>query len=64
MTVTHFVPSLLQDFVQEPAARECTTLREVICSGEALSAHLRDRFHSVLDAGLNNLYGPTGRRST
>ncbi|WP_024933944.1 non-ribosomal peptide synthetase [Actinomadura welshii] len=59
VTVTHFVPSLLQDFVQEPAARECTTLREVICSGEALSAHLRDRFHSVLDAGLNNLYGPT-----
>ncbi|MFI9276308.1 amino acid adenylation domain-containing protein, partial [Kitasatospora sp. NPDC052896] len=59
ITITHFIPSMLQAFVQEPTAARCTTLRAVFCSGEALSADLRDRFLQILDVPLHNLYGPT-----
>ncbi|MFF7635318.1 amino acid adenylation domain-containing protein [Kitasatospora sp. NPDC008050] len=59
LTVAHFVPSMLQVFVQEPAAAGCTGLRAVLCSGEALPVELRDRFFAVLDVPLHNLYGPT-----
>lgn len=31
----------------------------MFCSGEALPAHLRDRFRQVLNVELHNLYGPT-----
>ncbi|MFE7598448.1 amino acid adenylation domain-containing protein [Streptomyces sp. NPDC057494] len=60
ITVTHFVPSMLETFLREPAAAGCTGLRAVFCSGEALSAPLRDRFLDLLDGvPLFNLYGPT-----
>ncbi|MEU4554380.1 amino acid adenylation domain-containing protein [Micromonospora violae] len=59
ITTVHFVPSMLRAFVDEPAAAECTHLRRVICSGEALTEDLRSRFHAVLDVELHNLYGPT-----
>ncbi|WP_155344436.1 non-ribosomal peptide synthase/polyketide synthase [Acrocarpospora pleiomorpha] len=59
ITTTHFVPSMLRAFLAEPTARDCSTLRQVMCSGEALPAALAARFHQVLDAGLHNLYGPT-----
>lgn len=59
ITVTHFVPSMLQLFLQAPNVKECRSLRDVICSGEALPADLRDRFFAQLDARLHNLYGPT-----
>ncbi|MEU4120384.1 amino acid adenylation domain-containing protein, partial [Kitasatospora sp. NPDC028055] len=59
ITIAHFVPSMLQAFLHEPAAAGCTGLRAVLCSGEALSADLRDRFDDVLDVPLHNLYGPT-----
>ncbi|WP_431945249.1 non-ribosomal peptide synthase/polyketide synthase [Actinacidiphila sp. bgisy167] len=59
VTVAHFVPSMLQAFVAEPTAQECTSLRAVVCSGETLSAWLRDRFHAALSIPLHNLYGPT-----
>ncbi|MFI1206414.1 amino acid adenylation domain-containing protein [Streptomyces sp. NPDC020802] len=60
VTTAHFVPSMLQLFLEEPAAAGCTGLRRVMCSGEALPAALADRFHRTL-AGveLHNLYGPT-----
>nr|WP_323747873.1 non-ribosomal peptide synthetase [Catenulispora rubra] len=60
ITVTHFVPSMLEAFLREPAAAGCGGLRAVFCSGEELSASLRDRFLELL-AGvpLFNLYGPT-----
>ena len=35
VTVLHFVPSMLRGFLEEPTAARCTTLRHVICSGEA-----------------------------
>ncbi|TGN75548.1 amino acid adenylation domain-containing protein [Streptomyces bauhiniae] len=59
VTTVHFVPSMLQLFLEEPSVAECTGLRRVMCSGEALPAALTRRFHEVLTAGLHNLYGPT-----
>ncbi|MCA1681998.1 MAG: amino acid adenylation domain-containing protein, partial [Actinobacteria bacterium] len=59
VTTVHFVPSMLRAFLQDPAAANCTGLRRVLCSGEALPADLARDFHSVLDVGLHNLYGPT-----
>ncbi|WP_329585306.1 non-ribosomal peptide synthase/polyketide synthase [Kitasatospora sp. NBC_01250] len=59
VTVTHFVPSMLHAFVAEPAAAGCTSLRHVVCSGEALSTDLLARYRQVLAADLHNLYGPT-----
>jgi amino acid adenylation domain-containing protein/FkbM family methyltransferase len=59
ITVVHFVPSMLRAFLQVSEARECVSLRHVICSGEALSADLSELFLSLLSAQLHNLYGPT-----
>ncbi len=59
ITVMHFVPSMLQLFLETPGVEKCDCLRHVICSGEALSPDLQNRFFSRLDARLHNLYGPT-----
>ncbi|SFD90409.1 non-ribosomal peptide synthetase [Paracidovorax konjaci] len=59
VTTVHFVPSMLDVFLRDPAAAACTTLRRVICSGEALPAPLAAQFHQTFDCGLHNLYGPT-----
>jgi len=60
ITVLHFVPSMLQVFLDQPDLRhKCRSVRAVICSGEALSHDLQERFFSTLDAELHNLYGPT-----
>ncbi|WP_217142904.1 non-ribosomal peptide synthetase [Streptomyces sp. AC627_RSS907] len=60
VTTAHFVPSMLDAFLDEPAAAGCTGLRRVVCSGEELPADLAARFHAVLpEVSLHNLYGPT-----
>ncbi|MDJ0574306.1 MAG: amino acid adenylation domain-containing protein [Xenococcaceae cyanobacterium MO_234.B1] len=59
ITTLHFVPSMLQIFLEEPTLDQCHSLKRVICSGEALPVVLRDRFFDRLDAELHNLYGPT-----
>lgn len=59
VTTMHFVPSMLRRFLAEPQAASCTGLRRVFCSGEALTADLRDSFFAALPAELYNLYGPT-----
>ncbi|PLW73349.1 non-ribosomal peptide synthetase, partial [Streptomyces sp. DJ] len=61
VTTVHFVPSMLQLFLAEPAAAGCTGLRRVFCSGEALPPETVGRFHEVLGGKvpLHNLYGPT-----
>ncbi|WP_129933703.1 MULTISPECIES: non-ribosomal peptide synthetase [unclassified Pseudomonas] len=60
VTTLHFVPPLLQVFVQEPQAGACSSLRRVFSGGEALSATLRDRVLQVLpQVQLHNRYGPT-----
>jgi enterobactin synthetase component F len=61
ITVTHFVPSMLSAFLAEQteAPQPVSSLRQVFCSGEALTAEQRDRFHALYAAELHNLYGPT-----
>ncbi|MDU9405875.1 non-ribosomal peptide synthetase [Pseudomonas sp. zfem004] len=60
VTTLHFVPPLLQVFVQEPLAAACTSLRRLFSGGEALSAALRDRVLQLLpQVQLHNRYGPT-----
>jgi acyl-coenzyme A synthetase/AMP-(fatty) acid ligase len=59
ITTLHFVPSMLQVFLEEPNLESCSTLRQVFCSGEALAAELQERFFARLRAELHNLYGPT-----
>jgi acyl-coenzyme A synthetase/AMP-(fatty) acid ligase/acyl carrier protein len=62
VTTLHFVPSMLAAFLeQEELADACASVRRVVCSGEALSAELADRFFARMPAGaqLHNLYGPT-----
>ena len=59
ITTIHFVPSMLQIFLDSHDIAKCASLKRVICSGEALSHELQERFFNCLDAGLYNLYGPT-----
>jgi nonribosomal peptide synthetase DhbF len=59
ITTMHFVPSMLQIFLQEPKASQCNSLQRVFCSGEALSAELVAQHYRTLAAPLHNLYGPT-----
>ncbi|WP_323018630.1 amino acid adenylation domain-containing protein [Castellaniella sp.] len=58
ITVLHFVPSMLAAILEDPDAQGLQ-MRLVFCSGEALPAALRDRFHRTIRAELHNLYGPT-----
>ncbi|MGV2831530.1 amino acid adenylation domain-containing protein [Myxosarcina sp. GI1(2024)] len=59
ITTLHFVPSMLQIFLEEPELQRCSSLKRVICSGEALSFSLQEKFFARLDCELYNLYGPT-----
>jgi amino acid adenylation domain-containing protein/non-ribosomal peptide synthase protein (TIGR01720 family) len=59
VTTVHFVPSMLEAFLQEQDVERCGHLKRVICSGEALSVELQQRFFERLPVQLENLYGPT-----
>ena len=59
ITTLHFVPSMLQVFLESSGLECCTTLKRVICSGEALPFDVQRRFFNRVKAELHNLYGPT-----
>jgi amino acid adenylation domain-containing protein/non-ribosomal peptide synthase protein (TIGR01720 family) len=59
VTITHFVPSMLQAFLETADLRRCGSLRDTMCSGEALPAETQNRFLAGLRSRLHNLYGPT-----
>jgi len=59
ITTIHFVPSMLQIFLNEPDLERCSCLERVFCSGEALSKELINKFFAQLESELHNLYGPT-----
>ena len=60
VTCCHFVPSMLEPFVQAAGAGRCRSLRQVIASGEGLPYDLTERFFEILpQCKLANLYGPT-----
>ncbi|CAL2088803.1 non-ribosomal peptide synthase/polyketide synthase [Tenacibaculum sp. 190524A02b] len=60
VTTIHFVPSMLRVFLEEIATGDCSSLRRVICSGEALQVDHVNLFKEKLpNVELHNLYGPT-----
>lgn len=59
ITTVHFVPSMLQTFLNEPAAVNCRSIKRVICSGEALPIEAQQQFFKLFKCRLLNFYGPT-----
>jgi len=60
VTTLHFVPSMLQAFLMHEGIEACSSLRRIICSGEALPADAQNTvFKRLPHASLYNLYGPT-----
>lgn len=65
VTVMHFVPSMLAIFTatlteQYPLAQlKALGLKQVFCSGEALTKATAQAFSNSFNAELHNLYGPT-----
>ena len=59
ISTIHFVPSMLQVFLEADSLETCQCLKRVITSGEALPTQLQKRFFNRLCAELHNLYGPT-----
>ncbi|HEY3236549.1 MAG TPA: amino acid adenylation domain-containing protein, partial [Polyangiaceae bacterium] len=60
VTTLHFVPSMLKVFLAHDGVRDCTCIRRLICSGEALPAETRNEVQALLpDVFIENLYGPT-----
>ncbi|POA52286.1 non-ribosomal peptide synthetase [Pseudomonas sp. FW507-12TSA] len=60
VTTLHFVPSMLQAFLQNDEVQSCKELQRIICSGEALPVDAQQQvFGKLPQARLYNLYGPT-----
>ncbi|MDX7998135.1 amino acid adenylation domain-containing protein [Xenorhabdus sp. Reich] len=60
ITTLHFVPSMLQVFLHCVPVGCCTSLRQILCSGEAFPYALQQQCLSHFPhSELHNLYGPT-----
>jgi len=60
VSIMHFVPSMLAAFLIDVKQDSCKSLRNVVCSGEALKSSTVDDFQRKLPlVKLHNLYGPT-----
>ncbi|WP_323135334.1 non-ribosomal peptide synthase/polyketide synthase [Dyella silvatica] len=60
ITTLHFVPPMLDVFLNELQPGRGKSLRQVMCSGQALPLELQQRFFASWDhVALHNLYGPT-----
>ncbi|OXB23750.1 hypothetical protein B0A80_09825 [Flavobacterium tructae] len=60
VTMIHFVPSMLSAFLLDIDVSKCSSLKNVVCSGEALKISQVEDFQKVLpNVVLSNLYGPT-----
>ncbi|BCA53909.1 hypothetical protein W02_10490 [Nitrospira sp. KM1] len=60
ITTLHFVPPMLQALVETAGVERCTSVRQIVCSGETLPAAVVARAQAVLPgATVHNLYGPT-----
>ena len=59
ITVAGFGPAMLGALLARADIARCRSLRHVFCGGEAMPPDLPRRFHSLLDADLHNVYGPT-----
>lgn len=60
ISTLHFVPSMLNFFLETEGIEACTSLTQVFCSGEVLSTTQVQHFYQRLPSvKLHNLYGPT-----
>ena len=59
ITTLHFVPSMLQVFVEQADPERCRSLHCIVSGGEALPSDLARRFSERFDCELHNMYGPT-----
>jgi len=59
VTFVHFVPSMMALVVAEEGWAACTSVRQILVGGEALSPELVKRHHAASKADLINIYGPT-----
>ncbi|SDJ33537.1 amino acid adenylation domain-containing protein, partial [Rhodococcus triatomae] len=59
VTVVGFVPSMLPLFLAAAANHQLSTLRYIICGGEALTPENVRHVHEETSATLVNMYGPT-----
>ena len=59
ITTVHFVPSVLEIYLEDEGFHACSSLKRVFCGGENLPVQVQERFFSRLDADLYNQYGPT-----
>ncbi|KAA0084465.1 non-ribosomal peptide synthetase [Mycolicibacterium sp. P9-64] len=61
VTAVDFVPSMLELFLEDSRAAQCTSLTRVTVGGEALSPEVANKFANAFaaDVPLHNLYGPT-----
>ncbi|UAA39460.1 amino acid adenylation domain-containing protein [Paraneptunicella aestuarii] len=59
VTTLHFVPSMLRVMLQSKEFGQCHSLKQVICSGEALEPDLVREYYKMTNTPLYNLYGPT-----
>ncbi|MGZ4164197.1 MAG: non-ribosomal peptide synthetase, partial [Tumebacillaceae bacterium] len=60
ITNVHFVPSMLQLFLEEANVESCTSLRMVLAGGEAVTYELQERlFARFAHVKFLDLYGPT-----
>ena len=59
-TVLYAVPTMLSEFIDSDGSRGCSSLKSIVCIGEALPGLLQQRVHDRLPAvKLWNAYGPT-----
>ena len=60
VSILHFVPPMLQMFLEGTEQSRCPSLRLMFCSGEALPAEtIRRTYQTLPHVELHNLYGPT-----
>src|ERR1700691_2922195 len=59
VTTAHFVPAMLEMFVDAGDPAACASLRRVFCGGEVLAGRVAARFSQRFAAALHNRYGPT-----
>jgi amino acid adenylation domain-containing protein len=59
ITTLHFVPSMLQVFLEEADPARCRNLRCILSGGEPLPVDLVRRFFDRFTCELHNLYGPS-----
>jgi amino acid adenylation domain-containing protein len=60
ISLMHFVPSMLTLFLADDSVSACSSLKRVVCSGEALGKEQVNTFYQRLpNTELHNYYGPT-----